>query len=270
MDIVTRTFFKLLALGAFNEKDSMEPMSACKWRSLFRLAAMHDVMPIISLGMKNHADDFFMQVPNELPRMQSDAKETKDTEEEDNEMLQPDHLTNPLLNFRLQNILKKSDSTEETVQLILMILGIAKFLMNEGFPVKQLVELGLFLRRQGDKVDFIKLQEWIKSIHMERMSQLIGELLVRLFKFEKEEIPFMTQDANNDIDSIMKEIYILKSARTEKFYFSQGQKIFVQTPNSTAILWNVRHSSKYFKYCPSESFTNFFALFTHSLSHIEE
>ena len=33
---------------------------------------------------------------------------------------------------------------------------------------------------------------------------------------------------------------------------------------------HVRRSARYFHYYPSESLTNFFASFVHSLSHIEE
>ena len=36
------------------------------------------------------------------------------------------------------------------------------------------------------------------------------------------------------------------------------------------MLWHVRRSAKFFKYCPAETVTNFFTSFAHSLSHIEE
>jgi hypothetical protein len=36
------------------------------------------------------------------------------------------------------------------------------------------------------------------------------------------------------------------------------------------MLWSVRRSAKYFRYYPTETVTNFFTSFAHSLSHIEE
>ena len=46
--------------------------------------------------------------------------------------------------------------------------------------------------------------------------------------------------------------------------------IFVHNSNTSAMFSHVRRSARYFRYYPSESVTNFFASFVHSLSHIEE
>jgi hypothetical protein len=59
------------------------------------------------------------------------------------------------------------------------------------------------------------------------------------------------------------------SEQAADWYFTQGKNVFVGT-NSGAMMWHVRHSAKYMGYYPSEAFTNFFANFAHSLSHIEE
>ena len=68
----------------------------------------------------------------------------------------------------------------------------------------------------------------------------------------------------------MREMFRQKNSHAEEWYFSQGKNIFVHTSNSSAMLWHVRRSAKYFRYYPSETMTNFFTSFAHSLSHIEE
>jgi hypothetical protein len=61
------------------------------------------------------------------------------------------------------------------------------------------------------------------------------------------------------------------NTRSHDWYFSQdANSIFVHNSNTSAMFSHVRRSARYFRYFPSESVTNFFASFVHSLSHIEE
>ena len=88
--------------------------------------------------------------------------------------------------------------------------------------------------------------------------------------FTEDEIPFMTGQTATGIDDVMKELFRLRNSQTDDWHFEQGQGVFVHTANSSAMLGQVRRSARYFRYYPSESFTNFFVAFAHSLSHIEE
>ena len=70
---------------------------------------------------------------------------------------------------------------------------------------------------------------------------------------------------------IAKELIEFTNTRSQNWYFSQQDGgIFVHNSNSSATFSHVRRSARYFRYYPSESVTNFFASFLHSLSHIEE
>ena len=195
-------------------------------------------------------------------------------------------LTNKVLNHALQNIIEKdfretpptyiynSGEQIETISynlsLLLLILRITVRMLNDGMLLNEIVDMGVFLRKVGDKVDFVLLQEWIDKLALGRVAQLLGALLVGLFEFTPDEIPFMSTDRQVNITRFMQELFQLQQSERDEWFFQQGNGIFVHTANKSAMFWQMQHSLRYFRYYPSESFTNLFAAFAHSLSHIEE
>jgi len=195
-------------------------------------------------------------------------------------------LTNKLHNHTLQSIIEKSiressptfltidgvriETLNPTLTLLLLLLQISQFVLNEGVPLMLLVDLGVYLRKVGDKIDYIQLQEWIDKLRLGRMAQLSGVLLTNLLKFTDDEVPFMNPKGRKDLKRVMDELFQLRRSQQNEWYFQQGKDTFVHTVNSSAMFWQVRHSARYFRYYPTESFTNLFAAFAHSLTHIEE
>lgn len=195
-------------------------------------------------------------------------------------------LTNPRLNKRLQDIIKteinccdssyiliegtKVEILPPTLLLLFIMIRIVRYILNEGISLKQIIELGTFLRKRGDKVDFVKLQSWMEKLRMQWMARLVGSMLVKYFGFSIEEIPFMNGISDENVSKIIEDVLQLGDSHNDVWYFTQGKNIFVSTSNSSAMLWQIRHSVKYMKYYPTETVTNFFTSFAHSLSHIEE
>ena len=196
------------------------------------------------------------------------------------------HLTNKFLNRKLQSFIgnetKCCDSSYTTINgvkietvsptlcLLLIMIRIAKYIMNEGISMKQLVDLGMFIRKSGDKVDFVKLQKWLSSLQMQFMAQLEGALLIDLLRFDEDEIPFLNAKGDRNTDETTSDIFRINGSHTGEWFFTQGKHVFVRTSDSSAMIWHLRHSARYFRYWPMESFTNFFTSFAHSLAHIEE
>lgn len=199
---------------------------------------------------------------------------------------QMQRLTNPFLNHRLQKIISKeirccdshyiiiNDSKVEgvppTLNLLLIITRITGFLLNEGISLKQLTDLGMFLRQIGDKVDYVLLQSQLEKLGMQKSADIIGNIMMRLFHFDADELPFMKKvDGETSLDT-MNEVFRTGRYHADEVYFTQGKNIFVHSNNSSAMLWHLRHSIRFMRYYPGEAFTNLFASFAHSLSHIEE
>jgi hypothetical protein len=276
MYIVQRNFFRLIRCGAFSQQEQVEPMSVFKWGQLFQLAIIHDVASDVYLGLLQCKDQFFLHMTdaqwNLWEKTVNDIRRTSMREDtEDNDFLRADHLTNPLLNRKLQDILDDENSDTRTRQLLLTIIRTSRHILNEGVPIKELVRLGKELRQTGNRTDFTMLENWIKSLKFQQAAHLEGALLVELFGFEKEEIPFIRTKDDPHVKQVALELIEFTHSKPRKYYFSQGDdNIFIHTNNGSAILGQVRRSARYFRYFPSETLTNFLASFAHSLSHIEE
>ncbi len=268
MNIVERNFYKLLRAGAYGTEEQIEPLSAWKWNRLYQLSMMHAVAHILYKGIEHCQDQFFVQVPKATLELWSQADNNDDSEGYD--LLMSNRRTNPLLNHRLQDILDSEDSNIETRTALLHLVGIARFIMNAGIPVKRATEFGCFLREKNSYIDFMKLKEWTKSLEIDAMVQITAILLVKLLHFVPEELPFMQPTTDDKMERQGREMLRQKNSHAEQWYFEQGKNIFVHTSNSQAMLWHVRRSAKFFKYYPAETLTNFITSFAHSLSHIEE
>ena len=253
-------------------------MSAFKWGRLYQCAIMHHIVPYVYCGIDRCRNQFFLHL---TARQEKDWKqamqeqlaqsEQQHDEMDEDELLRPDRLTNPLLNSRLQEILDDEYSDIATRQLLLIIIRIVRHLFNEGMPILQLTELGLFLRDPKNHINYITFSKWTSRLRLTEMTQLTGEFLIKIFKFTEEEIPFMKEGKERPIERIAQELIEFTNTRAQNWYFSQQDGgIFVHNSNSSATFSHVRRTARYFRYYPSESVTNFFASFLHSLSHIEE
>ena len=277
MDIIQRNLFSLLRSGAFQTQEDIEPMSAFKWNKLYQLTVMHNITPFVYDGILRCKNNFFLHLTDKQKQDWEKAvvdyrvKEKRQSEQEEDEFLRPDRLTNPLLNRRLQAILDDEHSDLTSRQLLLILLRVVRHLFNEGMPIRQLTELAIFLRSNSQRINFDVVGQWIERLQLTQMAQLSGEFLIRLFNFEEADIPFLKGRKEKGIERIAKELIEFTDTRSQDWYFSQEDGgIFVHNTNSSATFSHVRRSARYFKYYPSESVTNFFSSFIHSLSHIEE
>ncbi|NPD91446.1 nucleotidyltransferase family protein [Xylanibacter muris] len=195
-------------------------------------------------------------------------------------------LTNPMLNRKLQQIINseirccdsayvrlngvKTEVPPPTLNLLLMLVRTARYILSNGASLKQIADLGMFLRKVGDKVDYVKLDKWISSLSLGQMASLEGHLLIELLMFTEDEIPFIHHKKDNSIDNMLDNILLMRGTQSVDWHFSQGKNIFISNSNSGAMMWHIRHSGKLFRFYPSETMTNFFSSFANSLSHIEE
>ncbi|MBP5799267.1 MAG: hypothetical protein J6W43_05085 [Prevotella sp.] len=276
MNIIQRNFFRLIRIGAFEQKEQMEPMSVYKWGQLYQLAVMHNVAQYVYNGLLLCKDQFFLHLTDKQWQTWENTireirKPSNDTEEEADVFLRADQLTNPLLNRRLQAILDDEQSDIRTRQLLLTMIRVARHILNKGIPIRQLVDLGIFLRTEGDRADFMTLEKWLKTLRLQQVAKLESSLLIELFGFEKEEMAFAGGKKDKNVEQVVQELIEFTNTHVKDFYFSQdADNIFVHTSNGSAMLGHIRRSARYFRYFPSETVTNFFASFAHSLSHIEE
>lgn len=263
MNIITRNFFRLLRSGALNEYEPMEPMSAFKWRRLDQMVHAQHVERAALKGIKNHQFDEMMNIPEDL------ASQTPDNSAHQEEP----RLSNHYLNFRLSRIENAErhaiDTNVDALNVLKIIVGNVSSMLNHGTMLSGIIELGSYLRNKGDKVDFVKLDTWLGKLQLRRMAQLQGSMLMSVFNFEQDELPFVrhVEAAANKL--VLRSVTHSASDTAEEWHFRQLSSGFVQN-NSALLRRNLRRSLRYITYAPLETVSNFFNNFARSLQEIEE
>ena len=263
MNIITRNFCRLLRSGALNEYEPMEPMSAFKWRRLDQMVHAQHVERAALKGIKNHQFDEMMNIPEDL------ANQTPDNSAHQEEP----RLSNHYLNFRLSRIENAErhaiDTNVDALNVLKIIVGNVSSMLNHGTMLSGIIELGSYLRNKGDKVDFVKLDTWLGKLQLRRMAQLQGSMLMSVFNFEQDELPFVrhVEAAANKL--VLRSVTHSASDTAEEWHFRQLSSGFVQN-NSALLRRNLRRSLRYITYAPLETVSNFFNNFARSLQEIEE
>lgn len=154
MDFLQRNLFIQLRSENFDSKEDTEPMTAFKKDKIGQMMKNLDDIPPGEVVMSNG----FLN--RRLDKIQNDERHAIDT-------------------------------SVETIHLLRLIVGNVNGILANGINLRGIIELGKYLRTRGDKVDFVKLERWLTKLHIQRMAQLEGSVLITFFDFEKDEIPFV-------------------------------------------------------------------------------
>ncbi|MDD7530040.1 MAG: hypothetical protein PUK16_03670 [Prevotellaceae bacterium] len=268
--IIHRNFFRLLRAGAFQEELTLEPMSAYKWQKLCLQADIQGVRSFIEDEIIRQADDDYLNIPEGL--VEEMAKPAGITDAEVFSDIRP--LSNRFLNKRLTKIIEAEENDYDASPASLRILGLliynVKQILDYGLDFEGLLQLGIFLRSTGEKVDYVKLEQWLKMLHLKRMAQLEGSILIAVFGFSQDEIPFVETLEKEAIDIVMGTLHKKKKLDpADEWYFRQRKDGFVSN-NSRRLQRNLKRSLHYLRYASLETTSSFFGNLVRSMSEIEE
>lgn len=231
MDFLQRNLFIQLRSANFGTKEEMDPMTTFKKQKIAQM-------------MKNLND-----VPSGEPAM-----------------------NNRFLNQRLANIQENErhaiDTSVETIHLLRIIVSNVNAMLANGINLQGIIELGQYLRTKGDKVDFVKLDNWLSKLHIQRLAQLEGSVLITFFNFEQDELPFVRHVERGAYQLTLRSLYY-NIQEQQNIKFKQTSTGFVHTTEGT-MRKNLRRSMRYFSYAPIEATSNFMNKFFRSISEIEE
>ncbi|MBO4660245.1 MAG: hypothetical protein J5610_02140 [Prevotella sp.] len=272
MNIIERNFFRILRSGAFNDKEAIEPMSPFKWRRLLQVVEAQNIVATFAKGINNHENDPLLNIPTDITRIMPEL--IVHNEERKHAISNDDvRMNNFFLNRKLKNIiakeLKDEESSVETIDLLEIIVYNLSTILNRGLSLDGIMQLGEYLRRWGDKVDFVKLDNWLDSLHLRRMAQLQGSILMSVFGFEQDELPFVEHPDKEALRLAVKTITYQTKDTAEEWHFKQSRSGFVQN-NTTVMRRNILRSIRYYRYAPLETVSSFFGNIGRSLSEIEE
>lgn len=282
MNIIKRNFLRLLRLGAFGENEVIEPMSKFKWEVIFHIANIHNVVGVIFDGIAKNKENEAL-IPQDIilkykKILDEEGYGIKSQTTSSIPSVQlPDaglsHMCNGFLNARLKRIRENepqsADASVETLNMLDIIVQATECTMTYGLSFATILRIGIYLRVDGDKIDFVKLENWLRKLNLTRMAQLEGSILIDIFGFEMDEIPFVNKMEPSAhkiaIEALEKPIRI----DIEEWKISQKSTIFLAN-NSKAMMKTVKNCMKYFFFAPVEASSNFLHRFASSLSNLEE
>lgn len=282
MNIIKRNFLRLLRLGAFGENEVIEPMSKFKWEVIFHIANIHNVVGLIFDGIAKNKENEAL-IPQDIilkykKILDEEGYGIKAQATGSRPSVQlPDaglsHMCNGFLNARLKRIRENepqlADASVETLNMLDIIVQATECTMTYGLSFATILRIGIYLRVDGDKIDFVKLENWLRKLNLTRMAQLEGSILIDIFGFEMDEIPFVNKMEPSAhkiaIEALEKPIRI----DIEEWKIRQKSTIFLAN-NSKAMMKTVKNCMKYFFFAPVEASSNFLHRFASSLSNLEE
>lgn len=266
---------RLLRSGMFHDFDEIEPMSEFKWRRLMQYASAMGVADVAARGVRN------FQFSKGLPSDTSLFNVPDNTEAYEKlaiEAMSDKQFSNYVYNHRLQSIyedeIHADEPSPETVRMLNLLIFNITSLLNTDISLPPLLITGRYLRRTGDMVDFVKLQQWIEHLGMQHFASLIGCLLTDALGFSADEVPFITERRNEAAP--MLEQNIIKAAANPAMqidddtpYFTLNSAGFV-TASGRKFRRSVRTTLRFITYSPVMAAGAFVQQLSRNLKEIEE
>lgn len=274
MEILYRNFTKLLSIGVFGENCPVEDMSEFKWNKLLRIAGICDVEDFVCDGIvksdnKKIPSNIYITAQNNISVIQ-DVQTTANYNFTSGKPIKK--FSNFYLNRKLNKIIfdeiHSIDTSINSLILLNKLIDNINSLLNNGIEIRKLADLGGYLRKYGDRIDFVKIETWIRLLKIKKICTLIGCMLVSLFSFEIEELPFMRATNNKILRKTdgMLNIFLTsipQPAALNENNENHGQGINpITKPNTNPL--------KFFNYFPVETASRFISNIAKSLSNIDE
>lgn len=138
---------------------------------------------------------------------------------------------------------ERIETVEPTLSLLFSLTEMVRAMMGSGISIMQILDIGFQLRQRGHRVDFIKLQEWIGQLGLQRVAWMAKGMLTQLFGFSADEVPFD---------------------------FEENEKSAPADMLADALLRRDVQKARYFRYMPGESLATIFTSVAHSIGQVEE
>lgn len=149
-----------------------------------------------------------------------------------------------------------------SINLLMLILHLMTHIFEEDVKPQMILDLGMFLRKLGHLVDYIKIERWLNELGMQKIANLEGSLLMRLFNFTQDELPFLTEYLEEDVEGLVSNIFS-NEYMTPTDEYSIGMK----TKKSFKHLYR---SATTLRYHPREITGGYISKIARQFSRIEE
>lgn len=182
---IESNFTTLLRAGAFGSEDrALEVMSPFKWRKLFKLA------DDLRLRGYIHQGALLLDKEGIIPSELKEGLHTQDAFISDEAQLYG-FFSRKNLDKISETELKDESPSFKTLTLLELIISVADEIIENRQPLNGIISLGRYLREEGDQVDYVKLEQWIKKLGITSLAEFQAAILKEIFSFEDNEFPYI-------------------------------------------------------------------------------
>ena len=277
MNILFRNFLRLLSAGTFGTDEAIESMSGYKWNKLILMAKSHGIQDFVYAGITKAATANGRMIPQATYAMAQSCQAGIKAATEDGDGRQTFQAARREKKFSNKKKNKKYgkivfnevhsiDTSIETLVFLDKMISNVNNLLNSGVILKDIADIGFYLRSHGDKIDFVKAEDWFKQLKLRMMADIIGCHLILLFHFDKEELQYTK--------SISDKLLANVAADLEKAFAKVPEAAYDDAADNTNAIYPVNKPSaqplKYFRSFPVETSSRFVMNIIKSLSNIDE
>jgi len=184
-------------------------------------------------------------------------------------------LSNRWLNQRLTDIQEQErhsiDCSMPTLQLLRMIVANVNVMLAVGMPLKGIIAVGNYMRKEGNKVDFMKINKWLERLHIRRMAHLQAAVLVEYLGFEPDEFPMfnLMRHRRSTRRLVMGALHRGANEQADRIVFNQTQAGLVSA-NSKMLMQTLRRITPFITVAPIEATSCFTSKLLKGIAEMEE
>ena len=178
----------LLRAGAFDDVADAEivPMSQYKWRVLMRAATVLGVLQyVVRGGEKLIPGNVYVCI--DTAGLQCPSFDVDGTS----------YLFNRWTQQRLDDVreeeMNSHTTSDESLHVLDLIVANANCMVRGKLSVLGIVSLGTYMRENTKAIDYEKVVQWLRRTNLMQVSSLLGSILIDVFGFSEDEVPFLFQ-----------------------------------------------------------------------------
>lgn len=223
---ITYNIIQLLKAGAFGFTDGdIKKMSPHKWRTLRYVAETLGVLPYCEAQLR--------AVAPALMSSDTDAATGFPVYDVNNAQLF-NHWTNKryehirdeeMSRISSLSVTNESGEAEATLRLLDILVMNADYIITKDIDMKGIIALGVHLQRYHEAIDFDMLDNWLARIGILQLSSFQANILVSVFGFKEEYIPFLKKRTKNSDKNARRSLIRCINLALQKHSFSNKMRL---------------------------------------------
>lgn len=273
MTVLERNFINILRHGAFDDRKPIGLLSAYKWSQLTKLAEHHHVLSYYAAGIEKYFYDDNLNIPqSEIDNIKGILASTTRQTFTDLYNFNKLYLYNKRHEHQLADLIKKEYADEDqsyaTRNLLAVIIQTINNIYTGKSYIRGILDLGVLLRNEGDRVDFVKLENWLKITDTTRLANLQGRMLIDCFGFADNEIPFAESEEKRATHLLLHDLHCHATTHLKTWEYRPGRNGF--SSGIKTAFRTMGHAMSFYRFSPSETTSSITRGILKGIQEIEE